>query len=248
MKMRSLLPLARVAPRGDAAMDEAGAVRRLAVLVRFRIERPQLGAGLGVRARRRGCTACSGRARCRSSAASPGNCRDACRTRRAPSRAASIPTRRASRATVDGVDVGQRRVLRRRPDRRRKTASPVRDARSGAATTVAAATSERGERGFQHASRLEDYNARAAFPEETDASHMPSEPRCLLAVMAPVALLVAGPDRADSRGDSRSTAPARSLRNATIVVQGSKITSIETGQRRRTRRYDLGHADRRCPA
>src|SRR5205823_13410553 len=38
-----------VAPRGDAAVDEAGAVRRLAILVRFWIVAPQLGAGVGVR-------------------------------------------------------------------------------------------------------------------------------------------------------------------------------------------------------
>ena len=43
-----LVAVGAVAPRGDAAMHEAGAVGRLAVFVRFRIERPQLGAGVGV--------------------------------------------------------------------------------------------------------------------------------------------------------------------------------------------------------
>ena len=48
-------------------------------------------------------------------------------------------------------------------------------------------------------------------------------------------LVVAEPDRPHPRGDRCIDGTGKTLRNATVVVQGSKITSIETGSTRRTR-------------
>ena len=191
-----LVAVGGVAPRRDAAVHEAGAVGRLAVLVGLRIERPQLGAGLGVQrddavVRRAEVQHVVDHQRRRLEVAGARAERG-----RAPSRRRPFP-RDAEPRDRRRVDVGQRRVLH--PALIAAVERPVLLG-DGAARLQAGrfqpldrapATSSAASGGLQHGGESEDYNAR----HEIESRFV-----CRVADRAGAAAR-AEPDRPDSRRD-----------------------------------------------